>query len=110
MRLFDERVDTISIGLKSPEAARGLHRCDGREGSLLAVELDKLRDVEIRDAIAVREAEVLVAEIRQDALKASSGHRLLARVDERDAPWLRSGLVDLDPAGARSNVTSLACR
>ena len=71
-----------------PETARRLDRRQRGEDALLAVERDQLADVDVADAVAVREAEGFVADVFGHPLQSSAGHRCLAGVDERHRPRL----------------------
>jgi hypothetical protein len=60
------------------------------------VELHELGQVHVREAVAVREAEVLSPEVVLHALQSPAGLRLLAGVDQRHLPRLGVTVVDLD--------------
>ena len=59
------------------------------------MEPDQPCHVDVRDAVAVGEAVVLVVEVFEHALEPAGGLRLRAGVDKRDAPRLRGRLVHL---------------
>src|ERR1700743_1431507 len=88
MRLLLELADASSLNIKRDKATTGPYCCNSRVRALLTMEVDQRSDVDVCDAIAVREAEVLIADVRQDTLQAPAGHRLLASLDERHAPRL----------------------
>ena len=81
------------------EAAGLLHRGDGGEAPLLAVEADGVGDVEVGDAVAVGQAEGLVADVVADPPQPAAGHGLEPGVGEGDAPRLGGDAVDLDGVG-----------
>ena len=65
------------------------------------MQIDRGADVDVADAVAVGQAELLVvAEKRKDALDAAADHRLLARVDERHPPGLGGGVMHLHLVGS----------
>src|SRR5262245_25225342 len=97
-RLLLELQHAVAIDLQRAEAPRRLHRGYRCRRPPLAVKCDQRRDVHVADAVAVGEAEVLLAHIGQNALQASPRHRSLARVDERNVPGLGLGAVDLHVA------------
>src|SRR4051794_9156941 len=99
-RLLEEPGDAVAVDLQRAEATARLHGGDGGERAAGAVVPDERGDVDVGDAVAVGEAERLVAYVGQDALQAPAGHRLLARLDERDPPRLRRRVVDLHLARA----------
>jgi hypothetical protein len=53
------------------------------------------RDVHVGDAVAVGETEVAVVHVSEHSPEPSTGHRLVAGVDESYSPRLRRALVDL---------------
>src|SRR5262249_27593000 len=88
-RLLDEARHLGSVHLEPSVASRWLYGGDRCELSVLAVESQLLGDIDVRDAVAVREAEgVFVFHVLDDALEPATGHALLAGVDERDLPRL----------------------
>ena len=97
-RFLLELPHPLAIDIERPEPTWRLHRGHGRVGALVAVKRDESRHVHIRDAVAVGEAEVLVANIRQDTLQAPPGHRLLAGVHQRHPPRLGLRAMDLHVA------------
>ncbi len=99
--LLLELADPIAIHVERTEAPGRLDGRDGRLGSLAAVEVDQGGDVDVRQPVAVCEAEVLIAQVGQYPLKAPAGHRRLARLDQGDLPGLRFGAVDLHPAAGQ---------
>src|SRR5271170_3146792 len=86
MSLIDEGTETTG------RLSRG-HR---REPPFLAVQINCGAHVDVADAVSVGQAEFsFFAEIGEDPLDAAANHRLVARVDQRHAPGLRRGVVDL---------------
>ena len=75
---------------------------------MAAVEGDQGVDVDVRQAVAVGDAEqVVVVEVAAHALDAGAGHGVEAGVDERDAPVLAPPAGGTRPApAARSTVKS----
>ena len=71
-------------------------RRERRQLAMRLMELDELADIDVTDAVAIRHAEGLIADIRLDALDAPTGHRPVARIDDRHAPRLRMLLVQDD--------------
>jgi hypothetical protein len=59
------------------------------------VEGDQLADIDVADAVAVGEAERLVADMLADAAQAPAGLRVGARIDQRHRPRLGAVLVHL---------------
>ena len=50
-----------------PEAALGLHCSEGGEAAVLPMERDERGQIEVGDAVAVREAERLAADVLADS-------------------------------------------
>jgi hypothetical protein len=94
-RLLLEAEHPALLHVQRAEAPRRLHGGHRRQDPLGAVALDHRTDVHVADAVAVGQAERLVADERQHALEPPPGHRRLARVDERHAPRLGGRAVDL---------------
>src|SRR5437764_534830 len=78
-----------------PVAAWRLDRSQGGVSFLRTVELDQGGNVQIGDAVAVRQTECLVADVLLNAFDAPSGHGSVASIYQRDPPWLSRVLVDL---------------
>src|SRR4051794_34794344 len=92
--LLAERLDPVSLERERTEAAGRLDRRQGREHALLAVEFDEGADVDVRDAVAVGEAERFFSDGLLRPLQPAARHRLVAGAEERHAPWLDVGPAD----------------
>src|SRR5664279_1403678 len=64
-RLLLELAHARALDVERAEATRRLHGGDRRAGPLFAMEGHERRDVDVGEAVAVGEAEVLVAHVRQ---------------------------------------------
>ena len=62
----------------------------------MTVELDERRDVDVAHAVAIGEAEGLLADILAYAPDAAACHRILAGIDERHPPGFARTPVHLD--------------
>ena len=96
-RLLDEAAHAVAgIHAERAVAAGRLHRSDGRQLAVRAVERDQRADIDIGHAVAVGEAERLfAAHVVGHSAQAPAGHRIVAGVHERDAPRLGLALVHL---------------
>ena len=98
----------VAVELDGAEAAGGLHGGDRRERALLAVVGDQCGDVDVGEAVAIGEAEVLVTDVGERPLQTPARHRLFAGVHERHPPRLGAGAVDLDVAAPQVEGEVLA--
>src|SRR4051812_48076581 len=87
-RLLLEAADPVATEVDRAPAPARLNRRHRGEGALPAVEGQQLAQVDVGHSVAVGEEELLVAHVRQHALEPSAGLRLVARVDQGDAPRL----------------------
>src|SRR5688572_5711881 len=62
----------------------------------MAVKREKLADIDVPDAVAVGETEVAFIDVIPYAPEPSACLGRLARVDERDLPWLCAVLMNLE--------------
>src|SRR6185503_4052524 len=86
-RLLGESDDGVAPALDRAVAAGRPHRRDRGELAVAVMEADQFADVHIADAVAIGEAEgILAGQMRADALEAAAGLRVLAGVNERHAP------------------------
>ena len=108
-RLLLESEHARTVQLDRAEAAGRLHGGDGGERTLLAVVVDQRRDVDVGEAVAVGEAEGLVADVAQHALETSAGHRVLAGVHERHLPRLGARAVHFHPLPGRGRRRHRTC-
>src|SRR5207247_881216 len=94
--LLAEAGDELLVRRKAhrPEASRRLDGGHRGEDAAALVEANQLSDVDVADAVAVREAEGLVGKVLPDPAHTAAGHRLLAGVDQRHAPRLDGSRVD----------------
>lgn len=99
--LFLEAEDSLVVEAKRTEATRGLGSGECGELAVLLMEGDQGGDVDVADAVAIGEAEVVAIEVGPDALESAAGHGLLAGVDEGDTPGLGVLLMDLHAVGAQ---------
>ena len=71
-------------------------RRERRQLAMRLMELDEFADIDVTDAIAIRHAERLIADIRLDALDAPAGHRAVARINDGHTPRFRMLFVQDD--------------
>src|SRR5205085_386402 len=94
-RLLGEGAHAGALAFERAEAAGRPDRSDGGLATMGAVESQQRGDVDVRNAVAIRHAErVVLAEVRRDPLEAPAGLRAVARVHQRDPPWLAARLVE----------------
>ena len=59
------------------------------------MELDQASDIHVTHAVSVGAAKIVLSKIAPDPFDSSASHRALARIEQSDAPWLGTVLVDL---------------
>src|SRR5207302_3345740 len=72
--LFSEALNIAVVRtLDDPEPPGRRHRGDGYLAAMLAMETHDFADIELRDAVAVGQAECLVGDVGRDPLDAAAG-------------------------------------
>src|SRR5207253_1181200 len=78
----------IASDVQLAEPARRAHPGDRRKLSLLAVKLEKSAEVNIGDAVAVRDHELVALDLLARTVDPAAGLRREPRLGEKDAPFL----------------------
>src|SRR5450759_2742105 len=78
----------IARETERPEARGRLSRSHCCHSPMALVELDQLFDIDVSQTISIGEAKRVAIEITRGAFQASAGHRIEARFNQRDPPWL----------------------
>jgi len=86
--------------LQGAVAAWGLNGRHRGKAAMLLVMGDQSRDVHIRDAISIGEAEVFIDHVVTHSPEAAAGHRSFAGIHQGDFPGLRFLAMDLHRIGA----------
>src|SRR5439155_3594710 len=103
--LLAELLGEITADVQLAEAARRPDRGDRRELSLLAVKLEKRTEVHVRNAVAVRDHELIAFDVFTRAVDPAARLRRQSGLREEDAPlllrmeWLEvldTALADVD--------------
>src|SRR5580700_5165378 len=98
-RLLAKSFDVVVLEAEQPETDGRYNGGDGYATLAAGMELQQRGNIDVANAVAVGEAEPLVADIRQDAFQPAAGLGVLAGIDERDAPRLGVGLMFGDCLG-----------
>src|SRR6266550_571871 len=107
--LLAELLGELAADVQLAEAARRPNSGDRRELSLLAVELEERAQVDVGDAVAVRDHEFIALDVLAGAFDPSAGLRRESGLGEEDAPlllivkWLE--VLDLPFADVNADVT-----
>src|ERR1700733_1548894 len=93
-RFFHEGLYSRAVDLKCAVTSRRPHRSYGRQLSMVAMKSDCGLDIDIREAIAIGEAERLLwIEIAAYPLESTTGQRHLPGIHECDPPRLDAALM-----------------
>jgi len=99
--LLGEAAHARTVDRELAEPARRADARDRGELAVLLVERDRLRHVDVRQAVTVGEQEVRRLEVLRDAGEPRAGHRLGAGVHAGDAPVAPGRAVVVDPVRGR---------
>ena len=98
VRFFLKTSNSFAIDFECSKSPRWRYGTDGRSPAVIAMELDRLGNIDVGDAIAIREAErLIVVDEAFYRLQAAPGHSVFAGIDQGHAPRFGVPLVNFHP-------------